>query len=157
MLRNCLAKRPTDLLECKNLSNSNFIIKLRLYNHLCYSAQRQRPSTSRLTLRMRKKCARATPWGSMSRNWGWPQHRGQRAGHSPTVSGYSRWRQCRWVLRAHSPEPKTGLSDELPGIIVRSRRTELEAVQEGGLQCSFKMHTGGRYTCWHCSDWCCSG
>lgn len=57
MLSDCLVKQPTDLVECTKLSNSNFIIKLHLYNLLCYS----KAKVLNKQTNTENKGARATP------------------------------------------------------------------------------------------------
>lgn len=79
MLTNCLAKHPTDLLECTKLSNSNFIVKLHLYNLLCYS----KAKGLNKQIEIEKKGARE--YEQKLR-----EARVQRAGHSPTASGDGR-------------------------------------------------------------------
>lgn len=57
MWSDCLAKQPTDLLECTKLLNSNFIIQLHLYNLLRYS----KAKVLNKQTNTENKGARATP------------------------------------------------------------------------------------------------
>lgn len=59
MWSDCLAKQPTDLLECTKLLNSNFIIQLHLYNLLRYS--KAKVLNKQTNTENENKGARATP------------------------------------------------------------------------------------------------